>query len=120
MSIDQLHRLLHALRAHDQQHRPEDLFLVATHAGFDLIDQCPPNKKTVLASWYLNLPTIHYDLCALLFCTVDVSDHFLLMLASDQRAEVVALVLIGADLETGHCFAHFADQGIGCCITYCV
>lgn len=64
--------------------------------------------------------TIHYDLCALLFCTVDVSDHFLLMLASDQRAEVVALVLIGADLETGHCFAHFADQGIGCCITYCV
>ena len=111
--IDQLHGGFHRIGAHDQQHRAEDLFLVAGHLRGDAIDQGAADEEAVLAAFDLRIAAIDHHRRALLLGAVDVADHLVTMGRGDQRAEIIALVAVDADLEAFHLLLHLRDQLVG-------
>jgi hypothetical protein len=45
--VDELDGILEIGAAHDRQHRPEDLFLVNPHLGFDFVEHGAADEKPV-------------------------------------------------------------------------
>ena len=98
MIINQIHGRLHGIDPHYLQHRAKDFGIVAIHLWRHTIDQCATHIEAIFIAINAGVATIHDNISALLFGTVDIAKHLLLMLLGNHWAKIIISIMAGANL----------------------
>ncbi len=79
-SLTSLTALVEIGRAHDRQHRAEDLLLVDAHLGLDVVEQAAAEEEAVLVALQFEAAAVDDELGAFLDAEIDIGAHLLEML----------------------------------------
>ena len=78
-------RLVKRIRAHDRQHRAEDLLFVDAHVGLDLVEHRAAHEEAVLVALQFQAAAVDDELGAFLDAEIDVGAHLVVMRLCDER-----------------------------------
>ena len=85
--VDELEGFFEVVDADDAEDRAEDLFLVDTHLGLDVVEEAGAEEKTVAFGECMGA-AVDDELGAFGLAEVDVAGDFVAVRAGDERAEV--------------------------------
>src|SRR5690606_17183601 len=88
VAVDELHRLFQGVDAHDTQDRTENLFLVNTHIGLDIVKDGWPHKVAILVSRHLHTPAIKQKRGPLLYAGFNQGLNSLTGTRRHQRSQI--------------------------------
>ena len=98
MIVREAQPFLVIVRAHDGEHRPEDLLLVDAHGGRHLVEQAGAHEEALLVALHLEAAPVHEQLGPFIDASLHEALHALQRRGGDERAEVGLLVRVGGDL----------------------
>ncbi len=108
VGVDQVDPLLVPGDADDRQHRPEDLVVVAGHAGLDVVDQRRVQEEALVGR--RPVAAVDDQPCSRRGSALEIARHLVAVLTGDQRAHLVVGLVARTDLDVGDAVGDLADQ----------
>ena len=119
MGIDQIHRFLQRLDAHDTEHGSENFFLVNHHAGLDVVEQARAQEVTFLMACHLDATAIDQQGRTLGHALVDIALDLLKMRFGDQRPHIALGIEARAHGHLGDLRFETGDHRVGGRVAHC-